>query len=155
EADRGALLRKLGRVLESTGEWDEAQAAYTEALELAGDDLGARAWAEAGLGDLARKRGRYDEASDWLRRAAEGLDTAGLDEGSGGVLHYAGTLAAVRGDWAAARGAYETSLEIRRQLGDKARMGGLFSNLGNLAEYAGDYDRARELHEQGIAVREE
>ena len=32
-------------------------------------------------------------------------------------------------------------------------MGGLFSNLGIIAEYVGDYDRARELHEQGIAVR--
>jgi class 3 adenylate cyclase/tetratricopeptide (TPR) repeat protein len=151
--DRGELLRKLARVLESTADWDGAEQAYTQALELAGDDAPARAWAEAGLGDLARKCGRYDEAADWLARAGATFTTAGVDEGQGVVLHHTGTLAAYRGDYEAARRAFEASLEIRRRLGDKARMGALLSNLGNLAEYAGDYDRARALHEQGIAVR--
>jgi class 3 adenylate cyclase/tetratricopeptide (TPR) repeat protein len=153
EQERGPLLRKLAKVLELTGEWEGAGTAYTQALELAGDDVAARAWAQAGLGELARKRGQYDEAADWLRRAGSGFAAAGIDEGDGLVLHQIGTLAAYRGDYDTARSAFEASLEIRRRLDDKASMGALFSNLGIIAEYAGDYDRARELHEQGIAVR--
>ncbi len=154
-SERGALLRRLAKVLELTGDRDEAGKAYVEALELAGDDTGEAAWAQAGLGELARKNGRFDEAADWLDRARRGFEAAGVDDGRGVVLHEAGTLAAYRGAYDEAREAYEASLEIRRRLGDKAAMGGLLSNLGIIAEYGREYERARELLEQAIAVRHE
>jgi len=152
-AERGEVLRRLAKVRDLLGDRDGAGEAYRDALELAAGDVAAASWAQAGLGEIARKQGRYDEAADWFDRAAAGFAAAGIDEGRGLVLHETGTLNAQRGEYDAAREAYEASLEIRRRLGDNAAMGGLFSNLGIIAEYVGDYGRARELNEQGIAVR--
>jgi adenylate cyclase len=155
DAERGAALLKLGKVLERVAKWDEAGVTYEHTLDLARqkDDRQERAWTEAALGELARKRGRYDEATGWFDRAGETFDELADLEGKGLVLHFAGTLAAQTGDYDESRRRYEASLEIRKRLDDKASMGGLYSNLGIIAEYVGDYDRARALNEQGIAIR--
>ena len=68
------------------------------------------------------------------------FDALGDRVGLGRVLQIEGTVAATRGDFAAAGELLEASLEIRRELDDKAAMGALLSNLGIMAEYDGDYD---------------
>ena len=68
-------LLRLGDVLELVGSWARAEAVATEALGLAaaaGDD-GAQGWAETALAEIARKHGRYDEASAHLERATRVL----------------------------------------------------------------------------------
>ncbi len=140
------------------GDWPGAESAYREALGLADglDDGSAAAWTDTSLADLARKRGDYDEATEWLDDRA-GSGSRRLDDrvGIGRVLQISGTVAATRGDFATAREQLEASLEIRRELGDKAAMGALLSNLGIMAEYEGDFDRSRALHEEGLAFRVE
>ena len=155
--DRWHVTRRLGEVLEVAGDWPGAESRYRDALALAGElgDDAAIAWTDTSLADLARKRGEYDEAGEWLesarRRFAELDDRAGM----GRVLQLSGTVAATRGDFATAREDLEASLEIRRELGDKAAMGALLSNLGIMAEYEADYERSRALHEEGLALRVE
>jgi tetratricopeptide (TPR) repeat protein len=73
----------------------------------------------------------------------------------GQVLHLAGTIGAQRGDYAAARERYETSLAIRERLDDRASMSSLLSNLGVVAEYDGDYRASRGFHERALALRRE
>nr|WP_231126732.1 tetratricopeptide repeat protein [Motilibacter aurantiacus] len=157
EAHRAETLLKLGKVLELTGAWTEAEAVYREALDLGErhEDRLTVAWALTALAEVARKQGRYDEAADGLELA--GLAFAALDHpaGTGQVLHQRGTLAAQRGNYAEASASYEQSLVIRRRLGDKASAASLLSNLGVIAEYAGDYARARELNERALALRTE
>jgi class 3 adenylate cyclase/tetratricopeptide (TPR) repeat protein len=156
-AERWRLTRTLGEVLEVSGNWPGAERAYRDALALAeeaADERGA-GWTDTSLADLARRRGHYEEATDWLTAARRRFEELGDDEGLGRVLQIAGTVAATRGDFAAAREQLAASLEIRRQLGDKAAIGALLSNLGVMAEYEGDYERARELHEEGLALRVE
>ena len=78
----------------------------------------------------------------WTRRRPRSRPS-GPDDGTGQVLHLAGTVAAQRGDYDTAQARYEESLAIRERLDDKASMGGLYSNLGIIAEYRGDYAAAR------------
>ncbi len=156
-ADRWQVTRRLGDVLEITGDWPGAEAAYRGALSLAEDvdDSSAVGWTDTSLADLARKRGDYDEATVWLDAAQGHFDELGDKVGQGRVLQIAGTVAATRGDFDTARERFEASLEIRRELGDKAAMGALLSNLGVMAEYEGDYERARALNEEALALRVE
>ena len=158
--ERGAridALLKLGKVLELRGNWKRAEEVERQALAIAGElgDLHWRAAAETALAEVARKQGRFDEASGLLKHAAEGFESLGEEAGVGKVLHLSGTVAAQRGDYANALRSYEASLAIRERLGDKASMGSLLSNLGVIAEYDSDYARSRSLHERALALRTE
>jgi class 3 adenylate cyclase/tetratricopeptide (TPR) repeat protein len=154
-AERWAITRRLGEVLEVAGDLAGAEESYRAALALAEEtsDLAAAGWAETSLAELTRKRGDNEEASSWLDAARTHFDGSGDRLGIGRVEHIAGILANVRGDRAAARAHMEASLEIREEADDKPAMGALYSNLAIVAEYEGDLERWRSLHERGLAIR--
>ena len=154
-AERWAITRRLGEVLEVAGDLARAEASYRAALALAEemDDFAAAGWAESSLAELTRKRGDYDEASDWLDAARGHFESSGDRLGIGRVEHIRGVVCNVRGNRTAAREHMEASLEIRREAGDKVAMGALYSNLAIVAEYEGDYERSCALHEEGLALR--
>ena len=154
-ADLWRITRRLGEAREVTGDVPGAEAAYREALALAesANDASASGWTDTSLAELARKRGDYDAAAEWLDAADENFAAAGDRPGFGRVEHIRGVVANIRGDRAAARRHMEASLEIRREADDKVAMGALYSNLAIVAEYEGDYERSCELHEQGLALR--
>ena len=90
------------------------------------------AWTHTSLADLFRKRGELDEASTVDGpRARERFEEIGDREGLGRALQLSGTIAAMHGDFDAARPQLEASLEIRRELGDAAGAGALLSNLAS------------------------
>jgi class 3 adenylate cyclase len=148
---------KLGAVRELAGDWHGAEQVEAEALALAVElgDRRAEGWCHTALAEVSRKQGRFDEAAEQLDLAERSFGEVGAEDGIGRVLHLAGTLAAQRGDYAAAQERYEASLGIREQLGDRASMGGLLSNLGVVAEYRGDYDAARALNQRALDLRTE
>lgn len=155
EPDRAPVLVRTGKVLELVGEWTGAASAYSDALtvaEVAGDQ-DAGAWARTWLAEVARKRGRFDEAAEGLAEAGERFRALGNEAGVGQVLHLSGTLAAQRGEYPAATAAYRASLRIRERLGDLASMGALFSNLAIVEEYQGRYAEAQQLNEQALELR--
>lgn len=157
EAERPAVRRRLGKVLELLGRWTEAEATFGEALAeaLAADDAAGAAWARTDLAEVLRKQGRFDEAEARLDEAGATFEAADDDVGLGLVLHLRGTLNSQQTRYDAARAAYEASLERRERTGDRAAVGSLLSNLALVAESLGEFDRARELNEQALAVREE
>jgi predicted ATPase/class 3 adenylate cyclase len=71
------------------------------------------------------------------------------------ALHGAGVLATQTGDYAGARAAYEESLAIRREIGDRAGAANTLSNLGIVARWLDDLSSARELYEESLAIRRE
>jgi tetratricopeptide (TPR) repeat protein len=148
---------QLGKIRELVGDRPGAEAVETDALRIAEElgDPASQGWCHAALAEVSRKQGRFDQAAGHLETAGRLFREAGADDGVGQVLHLAGTVAAQRGDYAAAQARYEESLPIRERLGDKASMGGLFSNLGVIAEYRGDYAAARELNERALELRTE
>ena len=156
-AERGAVLVDLGTVLELTGAWDDAEAAYAQARDLAAqaEDAPASASADVALAEVARKQGRFADAAARLDEAEKAFAGLADEAGLGRVLHLRGTLAAQQGGYDEARGHYEASLALRRRLDDRAQAAALLSNLGIIAEYTGDYDAARDLNEQALALRTE
>ena len=66
------------------------------------------------------------------------------------ALNGVGILAGEQGDFEAAAGFFEASLELARQLADHARIAAALANLGNLALFSGDLSRARLLYEESI-----
>ena len=155
--DRAEALLKLGKVFEFVGQWSRAEEVGGEALGVATvlEDPVLLGWGETQLAEVARKQGRFDEATDRLARAEALFVRSGVDDGAGQVLHQAGTVAAQQGDYATAEARYIESLAIRERLGDQASLGGLYSNLGVIAEYRGDYAGAREFNERALAIRSE
>jgi predicted ATPase/class 3 adenylate cyclase len=155
--ERVTAMLDLGKVLELTGSWTRAEEVDAEALAIAMQlgDRSAQGWCQTALAEVARKQGRYDEATGRLETARELFAATQSDDGMGKVLHLAGTLAAQQGNYELARAQYQESLLIRQRLDDRASLGGLLSNLGVVAEYMGDLAAAREFNERALALRTE
>jgi len=88
-----------------------------------------------------------------LCTAAREFEVLGEDAGVGQVPHFAGTLAAQRGDYDKATRAYGESYQIRERLDDRGNMAALLSNLAIVAEDRGDYLAAQDLNERSLALR--
>lgn len=156
-SQRVDLHRRLGKVLELTGRWPDADDAYRQAIALcveSGDDAG-RARAETDLAEVLRKQSRYDEAGRLLDSSYDTFVRAGDTDGRASVLHLRGTIASQQAQYDAARASYHQSLQLRRELDDQPKIGALLSNLAVVAEQLEDYAAARQLNEQALAVREE
>ena len=148
---------KLSKVLEVTGQWDEAKTYYQRALDKSqqSDDQSAQARCEMVLGELLHKQGEFDEAWTWLGRAKSAFEALDDPAGVGQVLHYMGTMAAKQGDYERSHTLYHQSLIIRRTLDDRRSIGRLLSNLGIVARRQGNLSVAQSLYEQSLAVRRE
>ena len=97
----------------------------------------------------------------WERRStiAEGREALAAALGAPGgppalrqrALNGAGALAGDAGDFEAAKGYFEESLELARELGEHYRAAFVESNLGTLALFAFDYDEAIKRYEGAVA----
>jgi len=154
-ADRPAVLLDLAGVHELVGDWETSAARASEARELAdaGDDPATVARCDVALAEIERKHGRFDAATDLLRRARDGFTSVGDESGLARVAHLRGTLAAQKGDLVEARRHYEASREVRELIDDRAGLASILSNLGVVAEYEGDFDESRRHHERALELR--
>ena len=155
DAERAAVLLKLGQVLELTGQWPEAERQYQQALALAEQlgDQSAQAQGQIALGELRRRQGNYAEAAQRYATAQTIAEQLGDQAGVAKALICAGTLATQQGDFAGARAHYARSLTIRRALDDQRNIANVLNNLCIVAHYEGDYAQARALQEQSLAIR--
>jgi non-specific serine/threonine protein kinase len=100
-------------------------------------------------------RGHPAEGREWCTRF---LDKEGGKERTkerAKVLHAAGTLAYIQGDYSAAWSLLEQSLATRRQLGDRKGIAHTLNNLGILTRQQGDFAAARALHDESLVIRRE
>jgi adenylate cyclase len=157
EEEQVPVLRNFGQVREFLGDWDGAMATYRKALDLSEQHSLPQEAANCRLdiGDLLRKRGTFDEATQWLKDARKAF--AELDDaaGMGQALHSEGTLSAQTGNYDRARDLYTRSMEIRRTIGDQSKVASLLSNTGIIARFQGDLDEALRLQEESLAIRRE
>jgi non-specific serine/threonine protein kinase len=143
------------------------QGAWLGRLEEEHDNLrAALAWSLAGgegapalrlAGALARfweRRGYLSEGRAWLARALATGDDAPA-EARAKTLHGAGVLAALQGDYAAARALHERSLALYRELEDGRGIAEAQGNLGRVLLRQGEYAAARPLLEASLALQQE
>ncbi len=145
----------LGKAYELTGDWSRAAEIDRAALALAReiDNQRGEAAALSALAEVARKQGRYDEATVHIEAAQALYAALGDDPGIATVLHLSGTIAAQQGRYDDARARYQESFAIRERHDDKDQLGRLLSNLAIVAEYSADFVESRRLNEEALAVR--
>jgi tetratricopeptide (TPR) repeat protein len=152
-SERVAIQLRMGAVLELTGRWSEAEAQYREALiqaEQAHNPAG-QARSQQALGGLCRQRGDYDAALAWLEQAEKGWVTLNDRAELSRVLTETGTVLLRKGDRTAARWHLEKSLDLARELGDRAGMALALYRLGAVS-YEGDYAGTQALYEESLAL---
>lgn len=155
EYDQVPVLRSLGRVLEFASDWAGATEIYQTTLALS-EHLGRRrniAYSKLSIGDILRKQGKFEQASEWLKNAADDLQTLEDEAGIGQALHSLGTLAAQTGDYGRALELYNQSTEIRKKLGDNSKVASLMSNMGIIARFRGNIDEALRLQKESLSIR--
>jgi predicted ATPase/DNA-binding SARP family transcriptional activator len=68
------------------------------------------------------------------------------------LLNSAGNLAWAQGDISAARGFYEESLALQRELGNERALARSLVNLAVISRNEGDYATAQSLYEEGLSI---
>ena len=100
-------------------------------------------------------RGHFSEGRDWCVRV---LGKTGSEERTrerAKALNAAGALAYLQGDYPAARGLFDESLAVARQLGDRGSAARSLNRLGSVAYSQGSYGSARALFEECLAIMRE
>jgi ATP/maltotriose-dependent transcriptional regulator MalT/DNA-binding XRE family transcriptional regulator len=137
------MLSEFGQ---ATAVADEACAAADRFADLAPDVAGAvRARAYWVLGVVARLRGRPDEATSWLRRAAAAARGAGLREVASRALFNQAAIALELGGIGQAEQLLGEALAEARQIGDGYGIGRILHALGTARLAAGKPDEAMQL----------
>src|ERR671921_2922073 len=152
---RVKALDGLGWLASSQGDLDRAQTAANEGLMLsteAGLDKVVVADFQNVLGDVARHRGDYEQATELLEKSLA-LHRAVKD--TRGVAWSLGDLANVssdRGSYERARALYEEGLVLSRKLGGAELLGAFLISLGDEYLLEGDPERATELNEEAAEL---
>jgi predicted ATPase/class 3 adenylate cyclase len=107
-------------------------------------------------GTLSRFWWTRGHLSEGRARCARVLEKTGNEQWPrerAAALNGAGALAYYQGDFPAARGLYEESLALFKELGDQKDIAVLLNNLGNAAIELGDYPGAQRLYEESLVIR--
>ena len=153
---RGNLHFRIALLLDTTGQWPEAEAAAAKALELAQDADDRQGEAAAGhqLGILAERRGDLAAAEEWYRKALEIVKALDDRSSMAASYHHLGWVAQHRGDLVAAEERYRESLEINEGLGDRAAVARTCHQLGNVAQLRGDLEAAEAWYQEALEIDE-
>ncbi|MSP13090.1 MAG: tetratricopeptide repeat protein [Chloroflexi bacterium] len=98
--------------------------------------------------------GYLDEGLNWLEKALQKSDARQVYLRAK-ALNGAGVLLSYLGDNERARERLDASLQLWRDLGDKAGIAQALNHLGTIAHYNGDYHRAMPLYAESLALRRE
>jgi tetratricopeptide (TPR) repeat protein len=155
ESDRIATMLKLAKVLQLVGALGRAEATALEARTLAADsgDLLQVAWADASLAETAKRQSRFEAAVARLDAALGRFRDLEDAAGVGDMLHLAGVIAQLQGDYATARERYEDSRRVREGIDDWAGVATTGGNLAILAEFDGDYAAALRINDDALGLR--
>jgi non-specific serine/threonine protein kinase len=142
ERDQAAWMERLGK------EHPNLRAALSWSLEADPETclrLAAAVWR------FWQMRGHLGEGSRWLRDA---LARAGERSPPlrAKALRAVGALAWTRGDYRRAEEAFEESLALSRESGDRRTIARALNGLGSVARDRGDYARARTFLEESLAL---
>lgn len=160
---RAEHLGALGMLLREQGEYEEAQEAFSRALELRERALGSDhpevARSLSDLGAVAREQGEYDRAHDFHQRALALLEHAlgPTHPYVADALDDLGAMELLRTNYEAAEGHHERALAIREKaLGPQhPAVAASFTALGTLAHSRGELGEARELFGRALAILED
>lgn len=149
-----------GQYYEAIGDYDLARDAFQHALadyQQRGHPAG-QARCLTQLGVVARRRGDYASASQWLEQATYVLDTQTARSIEGAqvyvrVLNELGLIYETQGRYEETRTAYNQALEVSRTHGNRESEAHTLSNIGGVAYVQGNFAEAFNYHQQSLELR--
>jgi len=155
--DRAYSLREVGIIHRNSGNWNEAESYFSDALALSEeeDNKSGTATALGMLGDIASNRGNWDEAESLYNQCLE-IETE-LGDRSGMAISWGvlGDIARNRGNWDEAESLYNQSLKLSTELGDRSGMASSWGSLGYIANVRGNWDEAETLYNKCLEMMTE
>lgn len=155
DPDNGWARYEAGNVLLLLGHWDDAREAFERAAGGAAQtrDLNLAGVAASGLGLLAWRRGRLDDAEAAFHLAREHFEAADRRANLASALGNLGILADNRGELDRAREHYETALTLYRGEGERAGESASYANLAVIERKRGNLEAAAELQQRAIDLQ--
>ncbi|MFC7203028.1 tetratricopeptide repeat protein [Haloferax namakaokahaiae] len=160
------VRRWRARMFVNGGELDRAKREFESLASLTADDADSheltdeeltRAHADglAGVSEVLRHRGAYDESKDAAEAALELFEELDDDLGRSDVLNTLGTIEGRRGAYEHAIDYLEAALALRRDVGHQSKIASTLSNLAGAEQLLGRYDDAKEHAHQSLEIRRE
>jgi DNA-binding winged helix-turn-helix (wHTH) protein/tetratricopeptide (TPR) repeat protein len=146
---------ELGNSLRLLSRWPEAARAYEAARVRAIDeeDPNLDASAAVGLGLLAWRQGRLDEAERYFEDARAKYASIGRRANLAAAYGNLGILAENRGDYDKARSYYEDALALYLSEGERAGESAVYSNLAVIERKLGNPDAAATLQQRAVDLQ--
>lgn len=151
-----AASNGLGLVRQLQGRYAEAEALYTQGLELA-RQVGAERMLEpiyVNLAIVTRRRGDLDGARRYLNEARAEMHRQNRPVGSA-VLNTLAQVDVLEGNLESAQENYEKAIQAARRENNKRFEASALSNLANLRRRQGLYEPAMALIQQSMDLRQE
>ncbi|MDM8565226.1 tetratricopeptide repeat protein [Candidatus Halobeggiatoa sp. HSG11] len=156
-----SLLNKLAGLLETKGDYEQAEPLYRQALEIHKQVLGLQhpdtAISLDKLAGLLETKGDHEQAESLYRQALEiSKQVFGLQHPAiASLLNKLAGLLETKGDYEQAEPLYRQALEIHKQVLGLQHLNTATSldNLAGLLETKGDYEQAESLYRKALEIR--
>jgi len=150
-------LMTLGVVYNRTGRLDLAEAAHSEALEVARsvDDQELSARVLQNLSIVHEDRGEFERADELLDLAVLDYQAAGRETMPGHLYSGKANLRMDRGELVEARTFLEQALQAFREVGDRRNEAMMLNNTGYLLREMGRLEEAESYHLRSLEIRQE
>ncbi|MFZ0545646.1 MAG: tetratricopeptide repeat protein [Candidatus Promineifilaceae bacterium] len=146
-----AAWRHLGEVRRRIGRWDEAEAAFQEALSLAQSPHD-EAEANLALGKLALARSNYEAGKRYLETAERFFQQHNQEEELADCYNSLAIAAYYQSDYQTALDYYQMAFDIDKTLSDTEGMIKRLGNMGLVYLQWGQLDQAQNLLEQSLKI---
>jgi tetratricopeptide (TPR) repeat protein len=152
--ETGAVLVQLGGVWQLTGQWERADGAYRQAMDVASRsrDRALLATAQRCLGDLLMYRRSPSEAAKWLTLAAKGFEQLGDSPGLSRALERLTYTLIRQSSHTEARDTANRHLAVATAAGDFAGTCMALNHLGLIDSRTGDQTSAVALLERALEI---
>lgn len=138
---RARVENAIGVLHVARGEYAQAQAAYTVALDLTTDTV-TRAKIRLNLGVIANIQGRFDDARRHYTESLALFETASDDRGVALALHNIGMWHSDRREWDEADEAFARALGLFESRGNKQMIANVLTNRSEVSYGRGEVDDA-------------
>ncbi|MFZ0545036.1 MAG: tetratricopeptide repeat protein [Candidatus Promineifilaceae bacterium] len=148
------LQARLGDVADSSGDYEAATAAYTEAMRMGMEvnDVLAIGRAQRGLGVVNRRQGNTEKALSHLTQALAAFRQAADPQEQIRVLTSIGRTRQARGEYQNAISALTEALNIAKAMKDRWRTALALNDIGEAYQALYDLDTALTFHTQALEL---
>jgi len=152
---RASILHSLGRVAEEQRRFEEAEAAYKQALaiKLEFNDRHSAAFTYHQLGMIAHKRRRFDEAEAAYKQALAIKLEFNDRHSAASTYGELGGVALGQRRFAEAEAAYKQALAIDAEFNDRHSAAFMYHQLGIVAQEQRRFAEAEAAYKQALAIK--